>query len=260
MPARNQYILLGRPVAFFALLLFQSFVFINFLRKYQKSDHWYAIIFLFQPIIAVWAWIVDDPTRHLLWLFVVWLVHVAIGLVPTIGIIFGLIENKVIKGEPYGPDGLKLIMLVSPLVLLVLLNDRRIVPATGKYREFMTNLSYKMTINWFDGVDLLGVILKENEFSHGIPVSYETAIIASSCIGFLLSPMELFGYKVDEEGHVKSSDALEIFRIAIQGCINALFLGLRVGIYFTIRGRCFHIHRQERHNNSYRLIQIDIFF
>lgn len=95
----------------------------------------------------------------------------------------------------------------------------------------MTNLSYKMTINWFDGVDLLGVILKENEFSHGIPVSYETAIIASSCIGSLLSPMDLFGYKVDEEGHVKSSDALEIFRIAIQGCINALFLGLRVGIY-----------------------------
>jgi len=227
----NKYLLYGRCIVFVVLVLFQGFLFINFLRKYHKSEGWYAIILLFLPTCVMWAWRESDLTRRLRWLLHAWLVHVVIGLVPTIAIIFGLIENKLQKGEPYGPDSLKLTMLISPLLLLVLLNNPRPELATGEYRVLMTNLSYKITIDLFDGVDLLGANLEENELSHGIPVSYETAIIASSCLGFLLSPLELFGYKVDEEGHVKGSKALAVFQIAIQVCINALFLGLRVGIY-----------------------------
>ena len=127
-------------------------------------------------------------------------------------------------------------MCISALLVLVLLNElSEIDPDTdtplGEYRVLITNLSYKMAIDLFDAVDLLGVILQETEVSHGIPLSYEIALIASACIGFLLSSLDLYGRKVDDEGHVTSGAALEVSRILTQAGINVLFLGFRLGIH-----------------------------
>ena len=81
-------------------------------------------------------------------------------------------------------------------------------------------------------MDLLGgVILQETEGSHGIPLSYKIALISTACIGFLLSPLDLYGHKVDDVGHVTSGASFEVFRILTQAGINALFLGFRLGIY-----------------------------
>jgi len=88
-----------------------------------------------------------------------------------------------------------------------------------------------MITDFFDGVDMPSIILQENEGNHGIPTSYESAIVALVCISFLLSPKALFGHKVDENGLIRSSNAVVAVRIVFQVCFNTLFLALRVVIH-----------------------------
>lgn len=227
----NRYILFGRPVAFATLALFQGYVLTNFLVKHHGNKSWYAIDPLFFSTFLAWTWRVNDLTGRFRWMSAVWFLHVGIGLVPAVGTIFALIKNKLTGGEPYGSGSLKLILCVSPLLLLVLLNDPSVETDSSEYRVLITDLSYRMTIDFFDGVDMLSIILQENEVSHGIPTSYESAIVALVCISFLLSPLALFGHKVDEVGLIRSSNAVVVLRIVIQVCINTLFLALRVVIH-----------------------------
>ena len=229
----NQYIFYGRPMAFAVLVIFQAYVLTNFLVKYQDNESWYAIAPLFFPAFLAWSWHANDLTGRIRWLCIVWLFHVDIGLVPTIGTIFGLIENKLEQEGTYSPGSLQLILCVSPLLLLILLNNPNVETDSSAYHLLITDLSYKMTIDFFDGVDMLGLILQENEISHGIPTSFEKAILAFACIGFLLSPLDLFGHKVREDGLVASSNAVYTFRIFVQISINALFLGLRMAAHIT---------------------------
>ncbi|KAL9959827.1 hypothetical protein ACROYT_G033183 [Oculina patagonica] len=80
-------------------------------------------------------------------------------------------------------------------------------------------------------VDMLGLVLQESEISHGIPTSFEKAIVAFACIGFLLSPLDLFGHKVQQDGLVRGSNTAVSMRIVVQVFINALFLGVRVAVH-----------------------------
>lgn len=226
----NGFILFGRPVVFVILALFQGGVLIKFLVKHHSIKNWFFLAVPFPAFIA-WIWHVNDIAGRFRWMFVVWLFHVGIGLVPFVGTIFALIKNKFIAGEPYGADSLKLILCVSPLLLLILLNDPSVETDSSDYRVLITDLSYKMTIDFFDGVDMLSIILQENEGNHGIPTSYESAIVALVCISFLLSPMALFGHKVDENDLIRSSNAVVAVRIVFQVCFNTLFLALRVVIH-----------------------------
>ncbi len=227
----TQYIYYGRFVLFAVLAIFQAFVLTNFLLKYRDHKGWYAILPVFFPAFLAWTWKANDLTGRFRWLCAVWLFHVGIGLIPTIGIIFGLIENKLERGEAYGPGSLKLVLCVSPLLLLILLNNPLVKTDSNEYHALITDLSYKMTIDFFDGVDMLGLVLQENEISHGIPTSFEKAMVAFACIGFLLSPLDLFGHKVHQDGLVRSSNTVVICRIVVQVFINALFLGFRVAIH-----------------------------
>lgn len=232
----NLYIRCGRPFAFVILTILQGFLIVSFLRKCHNCSGWYFIAVLFFPAAVAWKWETSNLTGRLHWSFATWSLHVGVGLVSAVGLIFGFAEKKLQTESPCNLDGSKLVLCISALLLLLLLsklnedplND---TPFLDEYRALITNLSYKMTIDLFDGVDLLGVILQENEVSHGIPWSYETGLIISACIGFLLSLLDLFGHKVDDEGRVTSGVVVGVFRILTQAGINALFLGLRLGIH-----------------------------
>lgn len=102
----NQYIAVGRPVMFAVLAIFQAYVLTNFLVKYQDNESWYAIAPVFFPAFLAWCWHANDLTGRLRWLCVVWSFHVGIGLVPTVGTIFGLMKHKLEHGEAYGPGSL----------------------------------------------------------------------------------------------------------------------------------------------------------
>jgi len=48
---------------------------------------------------------------------------------------------------------------------------------------------------------MLDVILEENELCLGMPKSFEDTIIATACISFLLSPLQLTEIKQEENGN-----------------------------------------------------------
>ena len=74
-----------------------------------------------------------------------------------------LIKKKLTEGETHGADSLKLILYVSLLLLLILLNDPSVERDSSDHLVLITDLSYKMPIDFFDGVDTLNIILQENE-------------------------------------------------------------------------------------------------
>ena len=83
---------------------------------------------------------------------------------------------------------------------------------------------------------MLEVILEENEFSHGIPKSFEKAIIAFVCISILVSPLQLLENKLTRDSGTGEWDVLTwptIVRITIQIlCVNGVFLVLRLVLFF----------------------------
>ena len=83
-----------------------------------------------------------------------------------------------------------------------------------------------MALDIFDGVEMLDVIIEENEFSHGVPKSFEKAMLAFVCISFLLSPLHLVEIKITGSGRWKIRRWLAGLRTTLQiVCVNCVFLG-----------------------------------
>ena len=171
----------------------------------------------------------DD--KKLQWLFAVWTCYI-IGFVILVVIIFGgdePIEDNLDKAKFFGPNILKTTLCLAPLILLLLLS-------TGTnsivYRDLIWQLSLRMALDIFDGVEMLDVIIEENEFSHGVPKGFEKAMLAFVCISFLLSPLQLVEIKIRSSGRWKIRRWTTVFRTTLQiVCVNCVFLGLRVYLW-----------------------------
>ena len=80
-------------------------------------------------------------------------------------------ENKLEKAAFLGPNVLKMILCISPLVLPLLLNT---ASDCDEYRVLVSKLSLQITLNLFDGIEMLEVLMEENEVNQEIPDSLKT--------------------------------------------------------------------------------------
>ncbi|XP_078375883.1 uncharacterized protein LOC144659343 [Oculina patagonica] len=222
----------GRFV-FFALIIVQGISLASYPARYEHNANagFYGLTALYLPALLLWLRIIWDE-ESLPWLFVVWVLYVWVALVPLIGAIFGRIEDDIDKETFFGPNVLKLTLCISPLLLLLL----NTAVDSVDYRELVLKLSLQIALDLFDGVEMLEVILEENEFSHGIPKSFEKAIIAFVCISFLVSPLQLAENKLRRNSGTGDWDVFTwkaILRITIQiFCVNGVFLVLRLVLFF----------------------------
>ena len=226
-------ICLGR-VAFFVLYGLQSYLLTSYPYVYNSNAAFYALIVLFIPALVLWLWTLcncnDDEEETLQWLFTVWPAHVWIALIPLIGIIFGgndPIENKLDSQVFFGPNVLKMTLCLYPLLLLL---------STGNdsmsYRDLIWLLSLRITLDLFDAVEMLEVVLEENIVPHNIPRSFENAIIAFTCIRFLLSPLQLMQIKLLYGGKWEYRGVALIRHKTLQTLVvNCVFLGLRLELF-----------------------------
>ena len=218
---------------FFILSIAQSFLLASYPAKYEENanDGFYGLTLLYLPALFLWLYIMCNQ-ESLKWLFAVWALYVWFALVPLIAAIFGRIEDDIDKDAFLGPNVLKMTLCISPLLLLLLLNTALDSP---DYSELIFRLSLQIALDLFDGVEMLEVILEENEFSHGIPKSFENAIIAFVCISFLVSPMQLVEQKMTRNRHTgrwEVTTCTAISRITIQVlCVNGVFLVLRMILF-----------------------------
>ena len=221
-------------LAFFALIIAQSISLASYPAKYEHNANagFYGLTALYLPALLLWLRIMWNE-ESLSLLFVVWVLYVWVALVPLIGAIFGRIEDDIDKETFFGPNVLKMTLCISPLLLLLLLNT---AVDSADYRELVFKLSLQIALDLFDGVEMLEVILEENEFSHGIPKSFEKAIIAFVCISILVSPLQLMENKLTRDSETGEWDVFAwpaILRITIQIlCVNGVFLVLRLVLFF----------------------------
>ena len=215
---------------FFVLVSLQAYSLASYPAKYKHEDGFYGLVALYAPAIFLWLYIMFDD-KKLQWLFAVWMCYI-VGFVIFVVIIFGgdePIEDILDKAKFLGPNILKTTLCLAPVILLFLLS-------TGTdsivYRDLIWQLSLRMALDIFDGVEMLDVIIEENEFSHGVPKGFEKAMLAFVCISFLLSPLQLVKIKIRGSGRWKIRRWTTGLGTTLQIiCVNCVFLGFRMYLW-----------------------------
>ena len=220
----HRFVTLGR-LLFFSLMVIQSFFLAAYPAKYEDRVSWYSITVLYLPAILVWFWVLCKE-ENLNWLFTVWALYVWLALVPIIIIIFVRVEKQLDGDRFFGPNVLKMTLCFSPVLLLLLLNTAMDLT---EYRDVIAKLSLSLTLDLFDGIEMLEVVLEENEYNHAVPKAFKIAIIVFACLSFVLSPLQLLEIKFKENGEWKIRSRTATLRIVAQMLfVNFVFLLLRL--------------------------------
>ena len=217
-------------LTFLLLMVGQCLLLASFPAKYRDNSKWYAFLVFITPALGISWWWITSSVEKVRQLFYVWFSFVWIGLVPMVGIVFGLTAEKLDSSQTYSPNVLKITLCITPLLLLLLLNSG----ADPRYRKVLTELSFAMTVDVFDGNELLRTVIdasNENaaEGQSGIPRRFTRALLSFACITFLLSPIEMVGklfllYR-DEKA------CFQCIYGAIQVILNTAVLCLRLGMF-----------------------------
>ena len=219
-------IILGR-FSFLSLMILQCVFLASYPSKYEEKSGWYAVIILFIPAVLLWWWI--SYRTDVYYVFIFWTVYIWLGLVPLIGIVFDRISDKIQSKGFWNPSTLKITLCITPFLLLLIFHTS-IASTEFNFRQ-VTECSLKATINLCDGIELLGVILDENECSHGIPKPYKNAVIAFGCIGYLwfsiVMAVDFYCSGTSDEDH---GNELWLVYYVIQWVFETIFLGLRLGL------------------------------
>ena len=88
--------------------------------------------------------------------------------------------------------------MTIPLLLLLWLNT---FETKSEDRELLLKLVFQITLDLFDGTEMLQVIPEVNDL--GIPKRFEEAIITFVCICFMLSHFQLVGNKISDKSIYK---------------------------------------------------------
>ena len=209
-------------------MIIQSVFLTSYPVKYENQIGWYGLLALYLPALLAWFGVVLRNEGTLRSFVLVWGLYTWLALVPNIGVIFGLVEDKLEKETYFGPNVLGLNLCISPLLLLLLLNT---ATDSREHSELITDLSFRMILDLFDGIEMLDIVLRESEFSHGVPTSLKKAMIAVACNVFLHSPLQLAEVKFEGDGHHQIRKVPSALRTTIKIlCVDSVMLGLRLDL------------------------------
>ena len=116
--------------------------------------------------------------------------------------------------------------------MLLLLQSTYDPSDSSDFHDLLKELSFTVTLDLFDGIEMLEVILEEDENRDGIPKGMEIAILVFVCGFFLLSPLELLQYKYKEGGDFKIRKIPFCIKYTFQALVNLAFLIFRLISWF----------------------------
>ena len=221
-------IILGRFLVF-VLLIIQSLFLASYPARYESKLGWYAVGILFVPAAGIWWWINSDAGQDHVAFF--WMIYVWAGFVPVTAIVFGrIVEEKVTSKDLLEPGTLKMALSITPLLFLFMIHTG--TASSEFHLKKVNEWSAKATINLFDGIDLLGILLDQNS----IPRDVMNALIAFACINFLWWPLVLVldrkacDSNYNYQNFNENKRCLHLTSYGIQVILDAIFLGLRSGL------------------------------
>jgi len=170
--------------------------------------------------------------------FWVWAVYICCALLPNIVVIFGFVVDDLEKEKFLGPNVLKIVLCITPLLLLLLLNtadhdDDHDQTAKELRRELVSKLSVQMAIDLFDAVEMLDIVLDEKEHNYGISKGFGIATTVVACLSFFLPPWQMAETKFKYGKPKKTRYKTTLIRnIAEMIAVNSVFLGVRLVVFF----------------------------
>ena len=226
-----RFIDVGR-FAFAGLLLTQCGFLAAYPAAYTDNLRWISVATLYVPALVYWLHCLLT-NAGLLRMFFTWGLYVVVALVPNIAITFAKCGDDLDKKNFLGPNALKVILCLTPVMFLFLLNTASDLSENKEYRQLASQLSIQITIDLFDAVEMLDVVLDERENSHGISKDFGIAMIVVACFSFTLSLLQMAEHKLDEGNKsYQLRERLSIIRNFIQlSLVNLVFLIIRLVIF-----------------------------
>lgn len=229
----------GRAV-FFALLATQCGFLTAYPVEYKDNPAWFAVFLSYVPAFLLWIHFmyVYRDKAGLRPFFGVWAFYIFFALLPNIIVIFGFVVNCLDKEKFLGPNVLKMVLCITPVLLILLLN-------TADYgdedddekkvrRELVSRLSVQMAIDLLDTIEMLDIALEEKEHDYGISNGFGIAMIVVACLSFLMSLFQMAEIKFDGDG---KPDKLRYKTTLIRTVgemitVNFVFLIIRLVVFF----------------------------
>ena len=192
---------MSRAIAFFGPIITQCIFLSAYLKKYDSESNWYLTIIFFGPAVIVWILLLIFKAQYFCCLFRIWGLYI-VALVVNIAMVFGKVGDKIDKNEFLGPKILKMILCITPLLLLLLLNtgDLDDSEENEEEREIVSKLCFPVAVDLFDGIEMINIVLEEREHDFGIPKAFSTAMIVFACLSMLVSPWHMAEKKVTKDG------------------------------------------------------------
>ena len=226
-------VFVGRFVVL-VLLLIQCSFFAAYPTWYSDDMHWIAVLTLYLPAICYWSYCLATDAG-LVRMFHIWGLFVLVALIPNIAITFGVCGDELDSKSFLGPNTLKVILCFTPVLFLILLNTATDLKEHEGYRQLASQLSLRISIDLFDGVAMLNMVLDDKQNPFGIEKRFGTMMITVACFSFALSWLQMAENKL-EYGTCQLRKKLVIIRSAIQMLsVNVLFLIIRLVIFFKHR-------------------------
>ena len=252
-------------IAFGIIMTVQCFLLAAYPATYENDPNWYAVTTTFVPVVCTWTYLVRFKAAKLRWLFYVWYLYVIFALVPNIVIIFVRVEDKLDKEKFLSPNTLKVILSLTPPLLLLLLHTAEDSDQSTKYKELVSRLAYRMTIDLFDVVNMIDIALDEGRDGHEalrnfypkvlskkymctnvtqptlenladltvVPEGFGKGMVAVACFALLLSIFQLAENKLSEDTETAIHFRIAVARNVIQILfVNLVFLIMRAVVFF----------------------------
>ena len=217
-------------LGFFALIIIQCFFLVGYPVTYKNDPHWFILATSFVPAVIVWLCLVASNAK-LRSLFFVWYLYIICALIPNIAIVFVVVGDSLDKNRFLGPNALKLVLCITPLLLLLLLHTADNSDQNDEHIELVSKLSFRMVIDLFDAVEMIDIVLQENQHDVGIPNWFGAFMIVLACFSLALSTWQLAENKLsggETNGETKGfcRNIVEIF------FVNLPFLIIRAVVFF----------------------------
>ena len=224
----DEVFLWGGRIFFLVLLLTQALFLASYPAIYSNLK-WYSTSLSYAPSVLVWLILVKCKKAKLRWIFWIWGMYV-LGLVVSTAIWFTIVGDSLDKERFLGPNVLKMVLCITPLLLLLLLNTAEDVK---DHKELVSSLCFQLVLDLFDTIEIIDIVLEEKEHSHGIPKGFGKAMVVFACISFLLSPWQMAENDLENK-RVQRRTA--IWRYIVEMIVeNLTFLVIRLVIVFKYK-------------------------
>ena len=245
-------------ITFGVILVIQAIFLACYPGEYENSK-WYSLLTVFLPALGAWSLLLRFEKATLRWLLLVWSLYIA-ALIVNIGIIFGLVGDKLGTKKFPSLGLLKGILCLTPPLLLLLLHNADDLDRSQGRKDLVFKLSFQMAIDLFDVIDMIDIVLddigrvnearslpadviatlnktlKENK-SLAIPPVFGIVMIGVACFSLMLSIWQW------AENKLSTNDTGIQFRTAVaRNVLEVIFVNF---FFLVIRGVVFFMYSQD---------------